>query len=128
MSGESESIGRTTTGTNPMVDPAAGAAEIRAVVTEIRAAVLAVPGVTGLSAGTGVEVATQFAGGKVTGVRLGDPVEVHVEIGPVPIVPVAGQIRVAVRGVLERFGQSASVDVMVDDIALPMPAISTAGD
>ena len=33
-------------------------------------AVLAVPGVAGLSPGTGVEVSTQFSGGKVIGVRL----------------------------------------------------------
>ncbi|MEN3615473.1 hypothetical protein AAH979_39010 [Plantactinospora sp. ZYX-F-223] len=88
---------------------------------KIRDAVLGVPGVTGLTAGTGVEVATLFPGGKVVGIRLGDPVEVHVGLGPVPIAPVAEQIQVAVRGVLAGFGQQPSVEVVVDDIDLPVP-------
>ncbi|MFY1670577.1 hypothetical protein ACN27G_11520 [Plantactinospora sp. WMMB334] len=96
--------------------------------TRIRDAVLLVPGVTGLTAGSGIEAATQFPGGKIVGVRLGDPVEVHVEVGPVPIVPVAEQIQAAVRGVLESFGREASVEVIVEDIALPTPVDTAAGD
>jgi hypothetical protein len=104
----------------PTTDPATVAAEVRT-------AVLGVSGVTGLSPGTGVEVATQFAGGKIVGIRLGDPVEVHVEIGPVPIEPVAEQIRGAVRDVLGRFGQSSSVEVVVEDVDLPLPVTPAAG-
>lgn len=97
------------------------------VAAEVAAAVLAVPGVIRLTSGTGVEVATQFPGGKINGVRLGDPVEVHVEVDPVPIAPVAEQIRNAVREVLGRFGRRLSVEVVVEDIDLPVPAIVTAG-
>ncbi|MBE1490595.1 hypothetical protein [Plantactinospora soyae] len=98
------------------------------VAAEIRTAVLAVPGVTRLTPGTGVEVATHFPGGKITGIRLGEPIEVHVEIGPVPIAPVAEQIRDAVRDVLGRFGRRSPVEVVVDDIDLPVPATATVGN
>lgn len=112
-------------------DRAAPASEGRAdpatVAEQVRAAILGVPGVTRLSPGSGVEVATQFAGGKVTGIRLGDPVEVHVEVGPVPIAPVAERIRDAVRDVLDRFGRNSSVEVVVEDVDLPVPAVVTAG-
>ncbi|MBF9134117.1 hypothetical protein I0C86_35040 [Plantactinospora sp. S1510] len=97
------------------------------VAAAVAAAVLAVPGVTRLTPGTGVEVATQFPGGKITGVRLGDPVEVHVEVDPVPIAPVAEQIRNAVRKVLDGFGRRLSVEVVVEDIDLPVPATAMAG-
>ncbi|GAA3750273.1 hypothetical protein GCM10022225_38180 [Plantactinospora mayteni] len=99
----------------------APAADRATVAGEIRDAVLAVPGVVGLTAGTGVEVATLFPGGKVVGIRLGEPVEVHVAVGPVPIAPLAEQIQLAVRGVLAGFGQRPSVEVVVDDIDLPLP-------
>ncbi|GAB3977874.1 hypothetical protein V1634_13385 [Plantactinospora veratri] len=107
-------------------DAASGAAPVTTtdrstVVGRVRDAVLAVPGVSGLTAGTGVEVATLFPGGKIVGIRLGNPVEVHVEVGPVPIAPVAEQIRVAVRAVLADYGQQPSVEVVVDDIDLPVP-------
>ncbi|MDG4786937.1 hypothetical protein O7626_13530 [Micromonospora sp. WMMD1102] len=87
----------------------------------LRDAVLAVPGVTRLTSGVGVEVATLFPGGKIVGIRLGDPVEVHVQVGPVPIAPLAEEIRVAVRDVLAEFGRQSSVEVVVDDIDLPVP-------
>ncbi|WP_422769648.1 hypothetical protein ACN28C_23280 [Plantactinospora sp. WMMC1484] len=103
-------------------------ADPAAVATRVRDAVLLVPGVAGLTAGSGIEAATQFPGGKIVGVRLGDPVEVHVEVGPVPIVPVAEQIQAAVRGVLESFGREASVEVIVEDIDLPTPVDTAAGD
>lgn len=106
---------RATKGGKPGTDPATVAAAVRA-------AVLAVPGVTRLTPGTGVEVATQFPGGKIAGIRLGDPVEVHVEIGPVPIAPVAKKIQAAVRNVLSRSGLDSSVEVVVDDIELPAPS------
>ncbi|MFY1692149.1 hypothetical protein [Plantactinospora sp. WMMB782] len=87
----------------------------------LRDVVLAVPGVTRLTPGVGVEVATLFPGGKIVGIRLGDPVEVHVQVDPVPIPPLAEQIRVAVRDVLADLGRQSSVEVVVDDIDLPVP-------
>ncbi|AVT38262.1 hypothetical protein [Plantactinospora sp. BB1] len=96
-------------------------ADLASVAGRVRDAVLAVPGVSGLTAGTGVEVATLFPGGKIVGIRLGNPVEVHVEVAPVPIAPVAEQIQRAVRAVLADFGQRPSVEVVVDDIDLPVP-------
>ena len=137
---------RTATATRPSTDRAGKEREQRAdpatdradreqeqradpatVAAEVAAAVLAVPGVTRLIPGTGIEVATQFPGGKITGVRLGDPVEVHVEVDPVPIAPVAERIRHAVQEVLGRFGRRLSVEVVVEDIDLPVPATATAG-
>ncbi|MFC6015767.1 hypothetical protein ACFP2T_06140 [Plantactinospora solaniradicis] len=123
--------GNATTATKASTDRAAREQEQPAspatIAAEVAAAVLAVPGVTRLTPGAGVEVATQFPGGKVTGIRLGDPVEVHVEVDPVPIAPVAEQIRNAVREVLGRFGRGSSVEVVVEDIDLPVPATATAG-
>ncbi|GIG91147.1 hypothetical protein [Plantactinospora endophytica] len=98
------------------------------VARRIRDAVLAVPGVTGLTPGGGVEVATLFPGGKIAGIRLGDPVEVHVEVGPVAIAPVAEQIQAAVRGVLDTFGRDSAVEVVVEDIELPVPTGPVGGD
>ena len=82
----------------------------------VRDAVLAVPGVVRLTPGAPMEVSTQFPGGKVVGVRLGDPVEVHVAVDRAPVVPVAERIRTAVREVLDRAGESRPVEVVVDDI------------
>jgi hypothetical protein len=82
----------------------------------VRDAVLAVPGVVGLTPGGPVEVATQFAGGKIYGVRLGDEVEVHVVVGAVPIGPLGEQIQAAVRAVLKRAGADRPVEVVVDDV------------
>ena len=81
----------------------------------VRDAVLAIPGVARLTPGDAIEAATYFAGGKVVGVRLGDPVEVHVAVDRLPIVPIAERIRAAARGVLERNGESWPVEVVVDD-------------
>ncbi|ROT28292.1 hypothetical protein [Micromonospora sp. HM5-17] len=103
--------------------PAHAAPDARAVATAVRTAVLAVPGVTRLASGSGgVEVSTQFPGGTIPGIRLGDPVEVHVEVAAVPIGPLAGRVRAAVRHVLDGFGQHPSVEVVVDDIDLPEPS------
>ena len=86
--------------------------------TAVRDAVLGVDGVAGLSAGGPVEVATLYAGGRVSGVRLGDEVEVHVVVGAVPIGPLGERIRAAVRAVLERAGADRPVEVVVDDVDL----------
>ncbi|MGW0435990.1 hypothetical protein ACWDV4_26025 [Micromonospora sp. NPDC003197] len=82
----------------------------------VRDAVLAVPGVARLTSGGAIEVATQFSGGKVVGVRLGDPVEVHVAVDRSPIIPVTEQVRAAVQAVLDRSGEHRPVEVVVDDI------------
>ena len=66
-------------------------------------AVRAVPGVAGLSPGTGIEVSTQFSGGKVIGVRLtGDEVQVHIVAGRGPLPPIANEAAAAARRVLGR--------------------------
>ena len=103
--------------TPPVTDPAAVAATVRD-------AALAVPGVIHLTPGSGVEVATQFAGGKVTGVRLGDHVEVHVAVDRSPITLIAEQVWIAVRTALDGSGQVRPVEVVVDDVDL---AVLTAG-
>jgi len=80
-------------------------------------AVLAVPGVAGLSPGSGVEVSTQFSGGKVIGVRLtGDKVEVHIVADRIPLPPIANEAAAAARQVLAATGDDRPVVVVVDDI------------
>jgi hypothetical protein len=80
-------------------------------------AVLAVPGVAGLSPGTGIEVSTQFSGGKVIGVRLsGDEVEVHIVADRGPLPPIANEAAAAARKVLRADGDDRPVVVVVDDI------------
>lgn len=80
-------------------------------------AVLAVEGVARLSPGTGVEVSTQFSGGKVVGVRLtGDEVEVNVVADRTPLPPIANEAAAAARRVLHAAGDDRAVVVVVDDI------------
>ena len=81
-------------------------------------AVRAVPGVAGLSPGTGVEVSTQFSGGKVIGVRLiGDEAEVHIIADRLPLPPIANEAAAAARQVLRAAGDDRPVVVVIDDIA-----------
>ncbi len=81
-------------------------------------AVRAVPGVAGLSPGSGIEVSTQFSGGKVIGVRLtGDEVEVHIVADRMPLPPIANEAAAAARLVLTAAGDDRPVVVVVDDIA-----------
>jgi hypothetical protein len=106
-----------------MTDPATGVAtgvatDPATLASAVRDAVLAVPGVARLLPGGPVEVATQFPGGKIPGIRLGDAVEVHIAVDPVPIEPLAEQIRVAVRDVLARAGMDRPVEVVIDDVDL----------
>ncbi|MFI6760955.1 hypothetical protein ACIBF5_17650 [Micromonospora sp. NPDC050417] len=89
-----------------------------ALATAVRDAVLAVDGVRELTTGGPVEVATQYAGGKVSGIRLGDEVEVHVTVEAVPIGPLGERIQAAVRAVLAGAGVDSPVEVVVDDIDL----------
>jgi hypothetical protein len=90
-------------------------------------AVLAVPGVAGLSPGTGIEVSTQFSGGKVVGVRLtGDEVEVHITADRVPLPPIANEVSRAARRALSAAGDDRPVVVVIDDIAAD--ALTRRGD
>jgi hypothetical protein len=81
-------------------------------------AVLAVPGVASLSPGRGIEVSTQFSGGKVIGVRLGaDEVTVGIVADRVPLPDVANQVAASVRQVLSAMGDGRAVTVAIDDVA-----------
>ena len=80
-------------------------------------AVVDVPGVTRLSPGTGVEVATLFAGGKVIGLRLsGEVVEVHLVADRVPLPPIADEAAAAARRVLSAAGDPRDVLVVMEDV------------
>lgn len=80
-------------------------------------AALAVPGVARLSPGTGVEVSTQYAGGKVIGVRLsGEEAEVQIVADRLPLPPITDQVAAAVATVLAAAGQPKPVTVVVADI------------
>jgi hypothetical protein len=77
----------------------------------------AVPGVADLSSGAPVEVSTQFAGGKVLGVRLRDEfAEVHIVADRAPLHEVAERVAQAVGSVLAAAGQSRPVTVVIDDV------------
>jgi hypothetical protein len=82
-------------------------------------AAMAVPGVAALTPGTGVEVSTQFSGGKVVGVRLhGDEVEIHIRADRVPLPAVGREVVAAARRVLAAAGDERRVLVVVDDVVL----------
>ena len=80
-------------------------------------AALGVPGVARLSPGSGVEVSTQYAGGKVLGIRLGgERAEVHIVADRVPLPPITDQVGAAVGAVLAAAGESKPVTVVVADV------------
>jgi len=80
-------------------------------------AALAVPGVAGLSPGRGVEVSTQFSGGKVLGVRFtADGVTIQIIADRVPLPPVASEVTASVRRVLSAMGDGRAVTVVIDDV------------
>jgi hypothetical protein len=82
-------------------------------------AATAVPGVAGLSSQGDVEISTQFAGGKVLGVRLRpDYAEVHIIADRGPLPDVAGDVVSAVAAVLEAAGEPRPVNVVVDDVVI----------
>jgi len=84
-------------------------------------AVTSVPGVVRLSPGTGIEVATLFAGGKVLGLRLsGDSVVVHIVTDRGPLPPIAEEAAAAARRVLLAAGDDRPVDIVVEDIEAPV--------
>ncbi len=86
-------------------------------VRAIADAVQHVPGVARLHPGTIVEAATYYAGGKVVGVRLADPVEIHIEADRVPLPPVTAKVVEAARNVLAAAGDDRQVIVVVDEVA-----------
>lgn len=80
-------------------------------------AALAVPGVAGLSPGKGIEVSTQFSGGKVVGVRLTrDGVTVAIVADRVPLPEIANEVTATVRRVLSATGDDRPVTVVIDDL------------
>ena len=77
----------------------------------------AVPGVARLNHEGLVEISTQFAGGKVLGVRLlGDRAEVHIVANRGPLPQVADNVVAAVSAVLDAAGEPRPVTVVIDDI------------
>lgn len=87
------------------------------VARSIADAVQSVPGVAGLSPGTGIEVSTQFSGGKVIGVRLtGAEVDVHITADRAPLPPIANEVAAAAHQVLAAVGDERPVTVVIDDV------------
>jgi len=85
----------------------------------VAARIAGVPGVAGLSAGLGVEVATYYAGGKTAGVVVHDGVvAVHVVIETLPVAAVAERVRQAAQNGLTELGCTARVDVVIEDVVL----------
>jgi hypothetical protein len=67
--------------------------------------------------GPGVEVATQYPGGRVVGVRVGtDEVTVHIVAERLPLDAVAEAVQFATRLALSRLGDSRAVTVAIDDL------------
>ena len=102
----------------------------RAVLAAAVATALArVPGVARLSPGTGVEVATQFAGGKVVGVGVrDDTVVAHLVVDRLPVDQVAQVARVAGEAALADLGVARRLDLVIDDVDLDrLPPTSATG-
>lgn len=77
----------------------------------------AVPGVAGLNHRGVVEISTQFAGGKVLGVRLLPGIaEIHIVADRGPLPAVADEVAAAVGAVLDAAGEPRRVAVMIDDV------------
>jgi hypothetical protein len=67
--------------------------------------------------GPGVEVATQYPGGRVIGVRLGpDQVAVHIVATRLPLETVADAVHAAVGATLAGLGDRRAVVVNIDDL------------
>ena len=70
--------------------------------------------------GPGVEVATQYPGGRVVGVRLGpDEVAVHLIAERLPLDAVADAVHAAVGATLAGLGDRRAVAVTIDDLDVP---------
>jgi hypothetical protein len=103
----------------------------RAVLAAAVATALArVPGVARLSPGSGVEVATQFAGGKVVGVGLrDDAVVAYLVVDRLPVDRVARAARAAAEAALAGLGVARRLDLVIDDVELDQlpPTNATGG-
>lgn len=81
--------------------------------------VAGVAGVARLTAGSGVEAATYYAGGKTIGVVVReDQVRLHVVVSELPIAPVTERVRAAAQRVLRAHGAERPVEVVVEDLEL----------
>jgi hypothetical protein len=101
------------------LEAAAGRLDRGAVARAIAAGVANVPGVARLDPGTGVEVATQYPGGKVAGVAVRpDRVVVRVVLDRLPVEPVAGHVHMVVGTVLKAVGVSPPVELVVAGVDL----------
>jgi hypothetical protein len=100
-----------------------------ALAASVASALMQVPGVARLSPGAGVEVATQFAGGKVVGVGVrDDAVIAHLVIDRLPLDQVARAARAAAEAVLAALGVARRLDLVIDDVDLErLPPTSAAG-
>jgi hypothetical protein len=96
----------------PPADPGPRGTVAEAVATEVDTVVGA-----RRSKGTGVEVATQYRGGRTVGVRLGsDRVDVHIVAERPEVARLAGEVHTAARRALDGLGDRRSVAVFVDDL------------
>jgi len=79
--------------------------------------VVRTPGVARLSPGAGVEVATQYARGKVTGVAVSEEkVSVHIVANQLPLAPVIERAQATIQAVLHEVNEERSVEVVVEDL------------
>ena len=84
-----------------------------------RSLAMAVDAVVGVrrSGGSGVEVATQYRGSRIVGVRLTEgEVTVQVVAERLPLGPLADTVGAAARAVLQTVGDDRPVRVVVDDL------------
>lgn len=95
----------------------------------VAASVAGVPGVARLSGGAGIEAATLYPGGKVTGVKVSDHrVAVHIAADRLPLPALAGEVRAAARAALASLASEHAVDVVIEALdleQLPLLAAST---
>ena len=69
------------------------------------------------SGGSGVEVSTQYRGGRVLGVALGDTeVVVQVTARALPLEPLVAAVRDAALGALRSLSDNRDIRVVVDDL------------
>ena len=104
---------RTSSGAGGSVFPDSARAQLA------RSLAMAVDAVAGVrrSFGSGVEVATQYRGGRIAGVRLTErEVTVQVVAERLPLGPLADTVGAAARAVLQSVGDDRPVRVVVDDL------------
>jgi hypothetical protein len=95
----------------------------------VAAAVDSIPGVRRTAGSSAAEVSTLYPGGRVDGVSLDeDLVMVCVVLSRLPIPPVLEEIVAAASAALKAYGDSRSVEVVVDDLDIdqlpPLPPAS----